>query len=161
MLSIRAGMVLLVAALAGPVCGYAAEPPGAGNKPAQGYAQAQSLVDEAATFLRQAGPDQAFAAFNDPNGKWVRGDLYIFAFDQKGTYRATGFQPERTGTNAWELTDVSGFKVVQAIIAKSQRNGSGLVEYLWKNPLSNRIEMKTSYVLKVDDFVIGAGFYPR
>lgn len=123
------------------------------------FAQARVLVFDAAEFLERAGPERAFDAFNNPISKWVRGDLYIFAFDMNGVYRASGFQPERTGINAWEMTDPKGFKVVQEFIRLAKAEGSGLVEYLWHNPVTGRIETKTSFIMKVGEYVIGAGFY--
>lgn len=129
--------------------------------PRHGYEQVKPFVDDAVAFMKKAGPDKAFAAFNDPKGKWVRGDLYIFAFDHKGVYRATGFKPERTGSDAWTMKDAAGLLVVQEIIRKAKREGSALVDYLWKNPATGKLENKTSYVVQVGDYVIGAGFYHR
>lgn len=123
------------------------------------YEQTKVFVDEAVAFFKKTTPDKAFAAFNDPKGKWLRHDLYIFAFDQKGVYKATGYRPERTGSDAWGMTDYAGMPVVQAIIKKADKEGSGLVDYLWKNPVTGKLENKTSYVVKVGDYVLGAGFY--
>lgn len=159
MISTRLGAALLGALLLGPLPVAAQTNTGAAAQPRHGYEQVQALVDDAVAHLKKVGPDKAFAAFNDPKGKWVKDDLYVFVFDAKGVYRATGFRPERTGSDAWELTDAAGLKVVQEIIRKAKRNGSGLVDYLWKNPASGKLENKTSYVVQVGDYVVGAGFY--
>jgi cytochrome c len=162
MMSNRLGAALLGALLLAPPA-FAAET----NTPAptpvvrHGYEQVQALVDDAVAFMKKVGPEKAFVAFNDPKGKWIKDDLYVFAFDPKGVYKATGFRPERTGSNAWEMTDAAGLKVVQEIIKKAKRNGSGMVDYLWKNPSTGKLENKTSYVVQVGDYVIGAGFYHR
>ncbi|MGE5545884.1 MAG: cache domain-containing protein [Solirubrobacterales bacterium] len=140
----------------------AAEPVPPAQPPHHTYEEAKRFVDDAVAYLKKVGPDKAFAAFNDPRGKWVKGDLYIFVFDQKGVYRATGWKPERTGVNAWKMKDASGsLLVVQEIIKKANRDGSGLVDYLWMNPGTAKLENKTSYVVKVDEYVVGAGFYHR
>lgn len=160
MFSIRLGAGLLAASiLAQPLA--AAEPAAPPAAARHGYEQVQSLVDDAVAFMKKVGPDKAFAAFNDPKGKWIKDDLYVFAFDAKGVYRATGYRPERTGSDAWEMTDAAGLKVVQEIIKKARRNGSGLVDYLWKNPATGKLENKTSYVVQVGDYVVGAGFYHK
>lgn len=125
------------------------------------YDQTKSFVDEAVALYRRVGAQQAFKAFNDPKGRWVRGDLYIFAFDLKGVYMATGYRPERTGTNAWAMKDAAGAPVVQEILRAANAKGNALVDYLWTNPVSGLVENKTSYVVKVDKYVIGAGFYHR
>lgn len=166
MFSARMGPALLVALMTtggfAPGHSQAQSAPGHSQAPgAPGYEQVQILVDSAAAFLAENGPERAFLAFNDSKGKWIKGDLYVFAFDQQGVFRASGFHPEQTGSNAWDLTDAAGIKIVQEIIAKANRNGSGMVDYLWKSPVTGKLESKSSYVVKVGDFIIGSGFYHR
>lgn len=139
----------------------AAEAKPAAEAPRHSFEQVKPFVDDAVVFMKRVGPEKAFAAFNEPNGRWVRDDLYIFAFDKKGIYRATGFKPERTGTDAWKMKDGAGLFVVQEIIKRAKRDGSALVDYLWKNPATGKLENKTSYVVQVGDYVIGAGFYHK
>lgn len=139
----------------------AAQETKAAEAPRRSFEQVKAFVDDAVAFMKKVGPDKAFQAFNDPQGKWIKGDLYIFAFDNKGVYRATGYKPERTGSDAWKMTDGAGLLVVQEIIKKARRDGSGLVDYLWKNPTTGKLENKTSYVVQVGDHVIGAGFYHK
>jgi cytochrome c len=129
--------------------------------PRHTFDQAKALVEAGAAHLKAVGPDKAFADFNDPKGQWVQGDLYLFAFDRKGVYRATGFRPERTGQNAWEMTDPAGLKVVQEIVKKARRDGAATVDYLWKNPATGKLENKTSYVVQAGDYAVGAGFYHK
>ncbi|MBI5163634.1 MAG: cache domain-containing protein [Magnetospirillum sp.] len=126
------------------------------------YEDTKAFVDEAVAFMKKVGPEKAFAAFNDPKGKWIKGELYIFVFNMKGVYLASGFGPERTGTNAWKMADATGqLMVVQEIIKRAKRDGAGTVDYLWKNPATGKLQNKTSYVVRVDDTVVGAGYYHR
>ncbi|MEW5728135.1 MAG: cache domain-containing protein [Pseudomonadota bacterium] len=151
--------LLCALALAGPAVAAdkAAE---AVPAPAATYEQTKKFVDRAVAHLKKVGPEKAFADFNDASGKWIDGDLYIFVFDMKGVYKATGFRPERTGSNAWDMKDATGqMYVVREIIKKAKRDGEALVDYLWKNPATGKIQNKTSYVVKVGDHVVGAGFY--
>jgi cytochrome c len=130
--------------------------------PRHTYEQAKRLVDRAVAHLKKVGPDKAFADFNDANGKWIEDELYIFVFDMKGVYKATGFKPERTGSDAWNMKDASGrLAVVQEIVKKAKRDGEAMVDYLWKNPANGKLENKTSYVVKAGDYVVGAGFYHK
>lgn len=152
--SIAVALFAVVALLSSPV--LAAEPP------RHSYEEVKHFVDGAVAHFKKVGPEKAFADFNDAKGKWVQGDLYIFVFDMKGVYRATGFRPERTGADAWTMKDASGtLFVVQEIIKKAKRDNEGLVDYLWKNPATGKLENKTSYVVKAGDYVVGAGFYHK
>lgn len=147
------------AVVAGPVAAADAAPEPTAV-PRHTYEQTKRLVDRAVAHLKKAGPDKAFADFNDPGGKWIDGGLYIFVFDMKGVYKATGFKPERTGSDAWNMKDATGrMFVVQEIVKKAKRDGEAMVDYLWKNPATGKLENKTSYVVKAGDYVVGAGFY--
>ena len=39
--------------------------------------------------------------------------------------------------------------------------GSGWVNYKWPNPLTNKIEDKSSYVEKMGDYFVGVGIYKQ
>ena len=65
--------------------------------------QTKALAEKAATYLKDKGPDAALPAFNDRNGSFVHGDLYVFVFDMNGKYLASGANPTLTGTNAKDL----------------------------------------------------------
>ena len=121
--------------------------------------QAKALAEKAATYLKDKGPDAALPAFNDRNGSFVHGDLYVFVFDMNGKYLASGANPTLTGTNAKDLKDAEGKPVVQDMIAKAKENGSGQVDYLWLNRSNNKVEHKSSYVVRTGDYIVGAGAY--
>lgn len=149
-------LVLGFASLAAPAIAASNEVP----KSRHTYEQVKEFVDSAVLHLKKVGPDKAFADFNSPKGPWIRDDLYIFVFDQKGIYKATGYRPERTGSEAWKMKDASGTRlVVQDIVKRAKRDGTALVDYLWQNPATGKLENKTSYVVHVEDYVVGAGFY--
>lgn len=151
-------IMLAVLPLATPVAAQQAKP---AETPRHSFDQVKPFVDDAVAFLKKAGPDKAFAAFNDPKGKWLKDDLYIFVFDMAGVYQASGFKPQRTGSDAWMMKDAAGLLVVQEIVKKARKDGQALVDYLWKNPATGKLENKTSYVVQVGDYVLGAGFYHK
>lgn len=118
-----------------------------------------AFVEEAATHARSNGREASLAAFNDPNGSWVRGELYVFAYDMNGTVLALPFQPESIGTSRFGIVDIDGVPFVQEAIAAA-RNGSGSFRYRYPNPARNyAVEEKTSYVVGLGDWLVGAGLY--
>ena len=121
--------------------------------------QAQALEDKAVAELQTAGPDKAFAAFNDANGAYKYNDLYVFVFNMKGDYEASGANPKLVGTNALDMTDAEGKHLVQEMIAVAKRSGHGRVSYIWLNRADNRVEHKVSLVRRVGDHIVGVGYY--
>ena len=118
------------------------------------------FVDGAALYAEAAGRAEALATFNDPEGPYVRGDLYIYALDMNGTALALPYQPELVGTSMLDLTDHHGLNVTRIEIALS-RLGGGFIYYHYPNPERGmQPEPKVSYVRMVDDtYWIGAGIY--
>ncbi|WP_410507654.1 cache domain-containing protein [Methanosarcina hadiensis] len=119
-----------------------------------------AFVEKAFEYAHVNGQETALREFNNQTGKFVDGELYIFAYDTKGNTLALPFQPEIIGTNRWNLTDANGTLFIQDLIATAQ-SGGGFVQYLYEDPADNfTVKQKLSYVMMVDnDWIIGAGIY--
>ncbi len=119
-----------------------------------------AFVNEARDFVREQGKDKALEVFNDPKEKFVRGDLYIIAYDFNGICFAHPHIPEKVGTNALIDFDPNGVAVVGNMREVAKRGG-GFTYYIWPNPdHSNAEELKLTYVLKVNEGLwLGAGIY--
>lgn len=120
----------------------------------------KAFVNEAKEYGLKNGMDKASQVFNDPRGEFVRGDLYIFAYDFLGNALSLPFQPNLTGTNRLDVVDSNGITVTKDNLELA-RTGSGQTYYLYPNPReSMREELKLSYTTKVDDsWWLAAGIY--
>ena len=122
--------------------------------------EAKAMVERAAAFLKDAGPDKAFEAFNDPANKDFHDrDLYIFVRGMDGNTVAHGANKGMIGHTNLELKDADGKPYNKEMIHLANSTGSGWVDYRWVNPVSHKIEPKSSFIVKVGDYVVGAGFY--
>ncbi len=121
--------------------------------------EAKALADRAAAYLKQAGPDKAFAAFDDKTGQFVDRDLYVFVRSMDGNTVAHGANMAMIGHTNLTLKDADGKLYNKEMIDLAQSKGSGWVDYRWVDPLDKKIEQKSSYVERVGDYVIGVGFY--
>jgi len=122
-------------------------------------AEAAQLVDRAAALFHNRGENAAFESFNDPHGDFVQRDLYIFVYDFNGTVRAHGGNTQLIGRNMHDARDASGKYFVQDRIRIAQETGSGWQDYMFRNPETNEDEAKTSFIRRVDDYIIGCGVY--
>ena len=116
---------------------------------------AQAMATKAADFVQKEGPDKAFAAFN-AGGDWRNGDLYVFVVDKSGTWRASGARPELVGKNDIYTADDNGKLFMKEIIAIDK---NGWVDYKFKSPADDQLHDKSSYIVRVGDFLVGAGAY--
>lgn len=116
-----------------------------------------TLVEEAAKALRKRQFDKACHAFSHTK-EFIKGELYVFLFDMKGTCFAHGEDPQLIWKNLIDLTDWVGTPIVKEIL-KSARHGGGWVTYGWHNAT------KISYIQQVEKdgkvYAIGCGFYPQ
>jgi cytochrome c len=121
--------------------------------------EAKALVEKAAAFVKANGKDKAYGEFNQQKGKFVDRDLYVFVFDFNGTMLSHGANEKLIGKNLVELKDAEGKFFVQKMIEVAKKEGKGWVDYQWTNPVSKKIEPKSSYVQKLDDVFLGCGIY--
>jgi len=85
---------------------------------------------------------------------------YFYVFDMDGNCIAHPVQKDLEGQYLYDLKDVDGFLLVQALI-KATRNGGGFVEYKWEKPGSDGLFEKLGYVEPIPgtNYLIASGIY--
>jgi len=124
------------------------------------YANLTRFVGDAAAYAQEHGKEAALREFNNPNGTFIEGDLYVFAYDMNGTVIALPYQRGMLGTDRAGISDSNGIEYIKGLIDVA-RDGGGSLYYIYPNPKDNyREEFKLSYVLPVDDeWFVGSGIY--
>lgn len=151
--SLISTLLIAVGLLLMPSAGFASADKGTAD-------EAKAMVEKAAALLKDAGAEKAFAAFNDPANKDFHDrDLYIFVRSMDGNTVAHGANKGMIGHTSLDLKDADGKLYNKEMIDLATSKGSGWVDYRWPNPISHKIEPKSSFVEKVGDYVVGAGFY--
>lgn len=119
-----------------------------------------AFVQEAVAYANQNGKEKALAEFSNRNGSFVRGALYIYAYDYNGTTIAHPVNPEKIGVNRLDEKDAEGNLFIQDL-RHAAYNGTGFATYTYINPVhNNTIEEKLGYAMKVDDnWWLGSGIY--
>ena len=120
------------------------------------------FVNKAKTYAIENGKDKALAVFNDRNGPFTKGDLYIFAYDYEGRNLALPYQPGLIGTNRLDAHDPNGVYFLQQAIDMA-RLGNGFHYYIYPDPSRNMTPaLKLSYVANVDGtWFLGSGIYAK
>lgn len=124
--------------------------------------EAKALLDAAVAHIKKVGPQRAYQAFNG-QARFFDRDLYVFVIGLDGMSHANGGSPEGlVGMNILDLRDAAGKPIIRDMIALAKDKGEGSYEYVWRNPLTNHLETKTSLVRRVGDTMVGVGYYsPR
>jgi len=121
--------------------------------------QAIALVKQAATLIDEQGVDKAIVAINNPEGAFVSGELYVFAYDTTGTMMAHPKNAKLIGKNMVDVPDVDGKLFRKDILTIAHEKGTGWVDYKYKNPTTAKVEDKTTYVQKAKTLVLCCGIY--
>ena len=126
----------------------------------QTFEEMVAFVQNAFEYAVVHGKDEAVRAFNDPQGEFVQGELYIFAYEVDGRTLALPFQPELIGTSRYDHQDAEGNYFIREII-EAGRSGGNVVRYLYPDPSRDfAIEQKVSYVMPGGEgWVLGSGIY--
>jgi len=120
---------------------------------------AKAMVEKAVAFAKENGKEKAFAEISNPQGRFVEGELYVFAQGLDGTMLAHGANPRLVGQDHLELKDANGKQFVKELVEVVKTKGNGWVEYKWTNPVTKKAQDKVCYVQIVDDYFIGCGIY--
>ncbi len=133
------------------------------NKPISKLAtqeEAKALFDWAMVYLKANGRDVAYKAFNQVNGKFTDRDLYVFCLDYTKVWTVMGANPLLIGNSAGDKRDLNGRDFVEDFLTIAKNSGVGTVSYTYKNPITGKEQLKTSFIKKVaaTEFC-GMGYY--
>jgi len=127
----------------------------------------QMFVQDAAEYAGHTEKEMVLSQFNQKDGPFSHGDLYIYAYDYNGTLLAHPYQLEHVGTNRMNWTDARGLPAIR-IGAHVAANGGGFIAYLYPSPSGGEINesFRDSYVPKIgyvcpagDDWWVASGIY--
>ncbi|HDZ56840.1 MAG TPA: hypothetical protein ENI17_12200 [Pseudomonas xinjiangensis] len=122
---------------------------------------AVDMVDRAYDFWHTHGREAAIQAFHDPNGEFIKGDLYIWVSTGDGVIIAHGGTPALAGKNLGGMKLPDGRKFVEEVQKATSTDGQGWVSYTWTHPVTRKPGMKMTYVrdLSPDRTAVGVGIY--
>jgi cytochrome c len=120
---------------------------------------AKRWVDKAADFYKASGKRIALAEYTNPNGQFVKDEMYVYALNPRGTMLAHGVNENFVGEEFIDIKDYDGKSFIREIVDAANSTGSGWVVYKWYNPVTKEVLPKMVYFKKVDDLIICSGVY--
>ncbi len=120
--------------------------------------EATALLDKAVAHVGSVGNEQAYKDFSTKGDEWQDRDLYVFCFKKDGVTVAHGANAKLIGKNLGAIKDADGKQFVGELISTGYAGG-GWVDYRWPNPVSKKVEQKSSVVKQAGDDVCGVGIY--
>ena len=101
----------------------------------------------------------AVAEIGNAKGRFVKGEIYVFAYDLAGTMVAHPINAKLVGKSLIDVPDAGGKMFRREIIDSIKASGTATVDYKYKNPQSGAVEDKITYCKKAADLAVCAGYY--
>ena len=121
--------------------------------------EAQRMAEKAAEHLGRLGLERAYGDFMNTGGPFFDRDLYVFVLDLHGRVVLNGRCPEVVGSGGLGVLDGAAPPFVRDALELGRGPGRGWVEYQWYNPCTGEYGYKSSYIIRVGDYLVGVGAY--
>lgn len=122
--------------------------------------EAVEMVKRVQAKFQAEGAEATFRAVSDKaTPEFHDRDLYPFVYDLHGINVAHGARPALIGKNLISLKDQDGVYLIRSMIVIANEKGAGWIDYKWPNPITDRIEDKSSYIERMGDYFVGVGVY--
>lgn len=122
-------------------------------------AEAKAMLQQAVAHYKAVGRKQALADFTGKKAPFIDRDLYVVCIGPGGIVTAHGGYPAYVGVSADVLKDADGKPVGTTIWQVGSSKGAGTLQYPMTNPVSRKVERKTTFFETVGDDVCGVGAY--
>lgn len=123
---------------------------------------AVALVEKGVAFMKANGKDAMIKRINSKDPEFYKGELYLHMRDARNAIMlAHPVNPTLIGKDLIDVPDTNGKMYRREMVQLAATKGKGWYDYTYKNPVSGKIEPKTTYMVKVDDVVLEAGIYKK
>jgi signal transduction histidine kinase len=145
--------ILLIGAVV-PFLASAAFAADRGTKP-----EAIAMVKKAVAYIGASGAQKAYAEITAQDPKFHVGDLYVIVYDSTGKCLAHGNNPKLAGKDLIDAQDADGVYYVKDRITLMKTKSSFWQDYKFSDPLTKKIEPKSTYCEKLNDTAVCVGIY--
>ena len=128
----------------------------AGNATAD---EATAMVKKGVAFIKAQGTEKGYAEISNKQGQFIDRDLYLVVYGLDGTVLAHGANDKMVGKNLIDLKDIDGKAFVKERVELAQTKSSFWQDYKFTDPMTKKIEPKTTYCERLDASVVCGGIY--
>ena len=117
------------------------------------------MVKKAVAFIKEQGPETAYAAFTGKDGKFIDRDLYVVVYQFDGKVLAHGSNAKFVGKDMSDAQDVDGKLFVKERVEMAAKQASFWQDYKFVNPVDKKVEPKQMYCERLDNTAVCSGIY--
>ena len=120
---------------------------------------AVAMVKKAVAFIKEQGPETAYAAFTGKDGQFIDRDLYVVVYQFDGKVLAHGSNAKFVGKDMSDAQDVDGKLFVKERVEMAAKQASFWQDYKFVNPVDKKVEPKQMYCERLDNTAVCSGIY--
>ena len=121
--------------------------------------EAVAMVKKAIAFIKEQGPEKAYAAFTGKDGQFIDRDLYVVVYQFDGKVLAHGSNAKFVGKDMSDAQDVDGKLFVKERVEMAAKQASFWQVYKFVNPVDKKVEPKQMYCERLDNTAVCSGIY--
>lgn len=122
-------------------------------------AEATVMVKKAVAYIKEVGPEKAYAEIDAKDSQFHDRDLYIVVYGLDGKVLAHGSQAKLIGKSLLDLQDVDGKYFIKERVELAKQEGSFWQSYKFVNPTTKKIEPKEMYCERLSETAVCGGVY--
>ena len=123
--------------------------------------EAKAMVAKAVAFVKENGPEKAYAEFTGKSAGFIDRDLYVVVYGMDGKVLAHGANAKLVGKDMMEATDVDGKYYVKERMELAAKKADFWQDYKFVNPVTKKIEPKQMFCHPLPDSAVCAGIYVK
>lgn len=121
--------------------------------------EAVGMVKKAITAIKSEGAQKAYEAFTSKAEAFHDRDLYIVVYDSTGKCLAHGANTKQVGKELIDAQDADGVYYIKDRMDLMKTKATFWQDYKYTNPVTKKLEPKSTYCEKLNDTVVCAGIY--
>lgn len=124
--------------------------------------EAVAMVKKGVAYIKANGHEKGFAEITRRDSKEFHDrDLYLAVHKMDGTAVAHGTNEKMVGKNFIEIKDMDGKEYIKERVSLAQSKGTFWTDYKFNNPVTKKIEPKTAYCERLDEYIVCGGIYKK
>lgn len=124
--------------------------------------EAEAMVKKGVAYIKANGKEKGFAQITMRDSKEFHDrDLYLAVHRIDGTCVAHGTNEKMVGKNFIDMKDIDGKEYIKERVTFAQTKANFWTDYKFVNPVSKKIEPKTAYCERLDDYIVCGGIYKK
>ena len=123
--------------------------------------EAETMVKKGVTYIKVRGKEQGYAEITSKQGQFRDRDLYLVVYGLDGRVWAHGANEKMVGKVLIDLKDIDGKEWVKERTELAKTKGSFWHDYKFTDPMTKKVEPKSTYCERLDDTVVCGGIYKQ